>query len=115
VQAVIPINDAKTEAVKLTIARYYLPSGRTIQAVGVVPDIVVASGEIKNHDKTFNIKESDLSKHLESEGATENDMVDVTEVNASNKTIITPEQLNKDLQLKEGVDIIKALIIVKGK
>ncbi len=113
VQVVMPITE--TEAIKLTIARYYLPSGRTIQAVGVVPDIVVASGEVKNHENQFNIKESDLKKHLESELQKDGGMLDVTEVNATNKTIITPEQLDKDIQLKEGVDIIKALIIVKGK
>jgi carboxyl-terminal processing protease len=113
VQVVMPITE--TEAIKLTIARYYLPSGRTIQAVGVVPDIVVASGEVKNHENQFNIKESDLKKHLESELQKEGGMLDVTEVNATNKTIITPEQLDKDIQLREGVDIIKALIIVKGK
>lgn len=113
VQVVMPIND--TEAIKLTVARYYLPSGRTIQAVGVSPDIEVASGEIKNHDKQFNIKEADLKKHLESELDKTEGMVDVTETNTTNKTTITAEQLNKDIQLKEGVDIIKALIIVKGK
>ncbi|MDD2368434.1 MAG: S41 family peptidase [Sulfuricurvum sp.] len=113
VQVVMPITE--TEAIKLTIARYYLPSGRTIQAVGVIPDIVVASGEVKKHENQFNIKESDLKKHLESELQKDGGMIDVTEVNASNKTIITPEQLDKDIQLKEGVDIIKALIIVKGK
>lgn len=113
VQVVMPIND--TEAIKLTVARYYLPSGRTIQAVGVSPDIEVASGEIKNNDKQFNIKEADLKKHLESELDKTEGMVDVTETNTTNKTTITAEQLNKDIQLKEGVDIIKALIIVKGK
>ncbi|HZF69446.1 S41 family peptidase [Sulfuricurvum sp.] len=113
VQVVMPITE--TEAIKLTIARYYLPSGRTIQAVGVIPDIVVASGEVKKHENQFNIKESDLKKHLESELQKDGGMIDVTEVNASNKTVITPEQLDKDIQLKEGVDIIKALIIVKGK
>ncbi|MBV5320922.1 MAG: S41 family peptidase [Sulfuricurvum sp.] len=113
VQVVMPITES--EAVKLTIARYYLPSGRTIQAVGVAPDIEVVAGEVKNHDKSFNIKESDLKKHLESELEKEGGMIDVTEVNATNKTVITTEQLTKDIQLKEGVDIIKALIIVKGK
>lgn len=113
VQVVMPITD--TEAIKLTVARYYLPSGRTIQAIGVNPDIEVASGEVKSHSKQFNIKEADLKKHLQSEVHEEEGMLDVTEVNASNKTVITPEQLNKDIQLKEGVDIIKALIIVKGK
>lgn len=113
VQVVMPITE--TEAIKLTIARYYLPSGRTIQAVGVSPDIEVISGEVKNHEKQFNIKESDLKKHLESQLEKTGGMIDVTEANATNKTIITAEQLDKDIQLKEGVDIIKALIIVKGK
>ncbi len=113
VQVVMPITE--TEAIKLTVARYYLPSGRTIQAVGVSPDIEVVSGEVKNHDKQFNIKESDLKKHLESELEKTDGMIDVTESNATNKTTITPEQLDRDIQLREGVDIIKALIIVKGK
>ncbi|MCI4405724.1 MAG: S41 family peptidase [Sulfuricurvum sp.] len=114
VQVVMPITE--TEGIKLTVARYYLPSGRTIQAVGVTPDIEVASGEIKNHDKSFNIKEADLKEHLTSELEKENPgMVDVTEVNTTNKTTITPQQMIKDIQLKEAVDIIKALIIVKGK
>lgn len=113
VQVVMPITDA--EAIKLTIARYYLPSGRTIQAVGVVPDIEVDAGEIKKRENGFNIKESDLKKHLESGLEKTDGMVDVTETNATNKTIITKDQLTKDIQLKEGVGILKALIITKGK
>jgi carboxyl-terminal processing protease len=113
VQVVMPISDA--EAIKLTIARYYLPSGRTIQAVGVAPDVEVDAGEIKKHNNGFNIKEADLKKHLEGELEKTGGMVDVTETNATNKTIITKEQLTKDTQLKEGVGILKALIIVKGK
>ena len=109
----MPITD--TEAIKLTIARYYLPSGRTIQAVGVIPDVEVDAGEIKKRENSFNLKESDLKKHLESELEKTQGMVDVTEVNATNKTIITKEQLTKDAQLKEGVGILKALIIVKGR
>ena len=113
VQVVMPITD--TEAIKLTIARYYLPSGRTIQAVGVIPDVEVDAGEIKKHENGFNIKEADLKKHLEGELGKTEGMLDVTEINTTNKTIITKEQLTKDMQLKEGVGILKALIIVKGK
>lgn len=113
VQVVMPITE--TEAIKLTVARYYLPSGRTIQAVGVTPDIEVISGEVKSSEKHFNIKEADLKKHLESQLEKTVGMIDVTETNATNKTTITLQQLDKDIQLKEGVDIIKALIIVKGK
>jgi carboxyl-terminal processing protease len=113
VQVVMPVTD--TEAIKLTIARYYLPSGRTIQAVGVVPDIEVDAGEIKKRENGFNIKESDLKKHLENNDQKPEGMLDVTENNATNKTTIGKEQLTKDIQLKEGVGILKALIITKGK
>ena len=110
VQVVLPIT--KTEAIKLTIARYYLPSGRTIQAVGVTPDVEVTAGEIKTHKNEFAIKEADLKKHLKEELAkVEGKKVQTKE---DKKDIITPEMLNKDIQLKEAVDIIKALVIIKG-
>ena len=113
VQVVLPI--AKDEAIKLTIARYYLPSGRTIQAVGVKPDIKVAPGEVKTHKNEFAIKEADLKKHLEEELEKVDGKKDEKEVEKKDKKdIITPEMLNKDIQLKEATDIIKALVIIKG-
>ncbi len=113
VQVVLPIT--KTEAIKLTIARYYLPSGRTIQAVGVKPDIVVAPGEVTTHKNEFAIKEADLKKHLEKELAKIDGKKDkVKEDKKDKKDIITQEMLNKDIQLKEAVDIIKSLVIIKG-
>jgi len=113
VQVVLPITEK--EAIKLTIARYYLPSGRTIQAVGVKPDIEVLPGEVTTHENGFAIKEADLKKHLEEElvkvnGTKEAEKEDQKE----KKDIITPEMMNKDIQLKEAVDIIKALVIIKG-
>jgi len=113
VQVVLPIT--KEEAIKLTIARYYLPSGRTIQAVGVKPDIVVAPGEVTTHKNAFSIKEADLKKHLKEELQKVDGKKKTTkEDKKANKDIITPEMLDKDIQLKEGVDIIKALAIIKG-
>lgn len=110
---VLPITD--TDAIKLTIARYYLPSGRTIQAVGVKPDIEVNSGEIKTHKNEFAIKEADLKEHLEQELEKVNEKKEIKkEDKKANKDIITPEMLDKDIQLKEAVDIIKALVITKG-
>ncbi|NOQ31489.1 MAG: PDZ domain-containing protein [Helicobacteraceae bacterium] len=112
VQLVLPVTDE--EAIKLTIARYYLPSGRTIQAVGVKPDIEVASGEVKNYDNNFSIKEADLKKHLEGEleKIAPNDKK--KDEKKKDDKIITKEDLRKDIQLKEAVDILKALIIMKG-
>ena len=113
VQVVLPITDK--EAIKLTIARYYLPSGRTIQAVGVKPDIKVLPGEVKTHENGFAIKEADLKKHLEKELVKVDGKKDKTkEDKKEKKDIITPKMINKDIQLKEAVDILKALVIIKG-
>ena len=113
VQVVLPIT--KDEAIKLTIARYYLPSGRTIQAVGVKPDIQVTAGEVKTHKNEFAIKEADLKQHLEEElQKVDGKKEEVKADSKEKKDIITPEMLNKDIQLKEAVDIIKALEIIKG-
>ena len=126
VQVVMPIG--KDEALKLTVARYYLPSGRTIQAVGVTPDIMVHLGKIEYQEDTLMLKERDLKKHLEEElMKLDTEVVKPIEVNStsenneSNETkidesVITEEQLYKDVQLKSAVDILKALIITnKGK
>jgi len=115
VQVVLPIT--KDEAIKLTIARYYLPSGRTIQALGVQPDIEVFPGTVQRDENGFSIKEADLKKHLEEE-LTKTDVKEVkakkAKENGDKKDIISKEQLYDDIQLKESVDIIRALIIVKG-
>lgn len=108
VQVVMPISN--TEALRLTIARYYLPSGRTIQAVGVTPDVEVSFGEIKKADEGISIKEKDLQKHLESE-LEKVDGKKAEPEEEEDKTIITEEQIYKDSQLKSAVDILKALMI----
>ena len=113
VQIILPIDEK--EAIKLTIARYYLPSGRTIQAVGVTPDIVVYPGEVKTHKSEFSIKEADLKEHLKKELEKVDGKKKKNEAQKEEKKeIIKKEQLQKDLQLKEAVDIIKALIISQG-
>ncbi len=112
VQVILPIT--QEEAIKLTIARYYLPSGRTIQAVGVKPDVEVHLGEVKTYENEFSIKEADLKKHLEGELAKVNGDKPKEEAK-KDKNIITNEDLVKDLQLKEAVGIAKALQIMKGK
>ncbi len=112
VQVVMPIGNG--ESIRLTIARYYLPSGRTIQAVGVTPDIEVPYGEIKKAEEIISIKEKDLRKHLQSELEKVNG-VKKSKKDKKNKKIITGEQVYKDLQLKSAVDILKALIISNRK
>jgi len=114
VQVVMPLGKTK-EALKLTVARYYLPSGRTIQNKGVTPDIIVHYGKVpKAQDDDFILKEKDLKAHLKIELAKVdgNTTIDTntTDTN-STKNLITTDMLYNDSQLKSGLDILKALII----
>ena len=112
VQVVMPIS--QDEALRLTIARYYLPSGRTIQAVGVTPDVEVSYGEIKKAEEGISIKEKDLQKHLESELEKVDGISENKEDDSKNKKVITEEQIYKDAQLKSAIDILKALMITSN-
>ena len=121
VQAVLPIDNERTENIKLTIAKYYLPSGRTIQAVGVTPDIIASAGKVTQaEDNAFKIKEADLKKHLEGE------LEKVTDVKADvkkeakalaneTKKVITSEDILEDNQLNTSIAILKSLIIMNNK
>ena len=111
VQVVLPITEE--EAIKLTIARYYLPSGRTIQAVGIKPDIEVIAGSVQTRENKFALKEADLKKHLEEELEKVDGNETKDKIIKDNKNIITQVDMNKDIQLKEAAGIIKALIIMK--
>ncbi|GAA7258432.1 hypothetical protein HpCK38_16600 [Helicobacter pylori] len=106
----------KTDALKLTTAKYYLPSGRTIQAVGVKPDIQASYGKVPQSQKSgFEIKESDLRMHLENELEKidkKEDKKDKQKSPSKEKTI-TQEDINNDNQLKVGIDTLKAWSVIK--
>jgi carboxyl-terminal processing protease len=70
VQTIVPIDDAT--ALKLTTARYYTPSGRSIQALGIEPDILLARGELSVSEESgvAPLKEADLRRHLDDEEQT---------------------------------------------
>lgn len=102
VQTVLNINE--TDAIKLTTARYYTPSGNSIQAAGIVPDVVVEQREFKDIKQSFRrIKENDLPGHLDNETDVEND----------SKSEETDELLAKDYQLNEAFNLLKGLILFK--
>ena len=74
VQNIIPLNASGGQtALRLTTARYLTPLGRSIQARGIEPDIVVRprTRKEKSEEEDFSIRESDLSGHLENTGAQE--------------------------------------------
>ncbi|WP_421715875.1 S41 family peptidase [Arcobacter arenosus] len=115
VQAILPITQDRKENIKLTIAKYYLPSGRTIQATGITPDVISYAGEaVKESDSEFKIKEADLKKHLEEELEKDNGgkKVKKEKEKVSSKKVISAEDVLKDNQLNTAIGILKSLIIV---
>ena len=62
VQTILPMNNGT--AIKLTTARYFTPNGRSIQAKGIVPDIVVEDATVNAAEQGMNLREADLSNHL---------------------------------------------------
>jgi len=59
---------SETTAVKLTTARYYTPKGRSIQALGIVPDLKVDETAEGDGLNALQVREADLDRHLENEG-----------------------------------------------
>ncbi|WRA86339.1 S41 family peptidase [Helicobacter pylori] len=118
VQMLIPVN--KDEAIKITTARYYLPSGRTIQAKGITPDIVIYPGKVPENENKFSLKEADLKHHLEQELKKIDDKTpnskeaDKDKKNEEEKEV-TPKMINDDIQLKTAIDSLKTWSIVDEK
>jgi len=111
VQVILPIG--KEEAIKLTVARYYLPSGRTIQAKGITPDVIVYPGKVERNVDEFAIKEAELKAHLKSE--LEKIEGKKRKKKKQDKDLIDEERLYEDAQLKEAYDILKAITIIKER
>lgn len=113
VQAILPITQDRSENIKITIAKYYLPSGRTIQAKGITPDVISHEGEVVSEKNAeFKLKEADLKKHLKVELNKENGVKKDKEEKESKKTL-TEEDISKDNQLNTAIGILKSLIIMK--
>jgi carboxyl-terminal processing protease len=107
-------------AVKMTIARYYTPSGRSIQAKGVEPDIVVTPQIITAEaaEQTRRLKEKDLANHLDSGLSTPEPKSEVQNVPDSSSTPeaapapnprsgpLDATELRKDSQVQRALDIL---------
>jgi carboxyl-terminal processing protease len=66
VQTILPLEDGS--ALRLTTARYYTPSGRSIQAKGIDPDIVVPDGKEPPDGHVRILREKDIERHLKGDG-----------------------------------------------
>ncbi len=118
VQTVLPMNN--NAALKLTTARYYTPNGRSIQASGVIPDIIIEKVKISMIEDAFDtrVKESDLRGHLknglEETPITEGDkeLEDDTLKDESGDEDASPLS-SRDYELYEALNVLKGLAIIK--
>ncbi|WP_158965188.1 S41 family peptidase [Chachezhania sediminis] len=114
VQTVMPLRG--DGAMRLTTARYYTPSGRSIQALGVSPDIVVAqprrtaAAEEVDEPRSAvsrNRSEGDLRGSLDNDSLTEDELRQITEERA--KAEAAAKLREEDYQLAYAIDILKGL------
>ena len=98
---------------RLTTSRYYTPSGRSIQALGVSPDIVVEqpprqpASEEGEDDERFNRSEADLRGSLNNDSLSEDEIRQIEEDRA--KAEAAAELRSEDYQLAYAIDILKGL------
>ena len=122
VQTVLPLGN--NTGIKLTTARYYTPGGRSIQAKGIVPDILVEDPASAGRDSgIFRLREADLNKHLINDKPS-----DEKPVNTSKNTLSTPDTKEdaakvtptefgskNDYQLNQALNLLKGIQILQGK
>jgi carboxyl-terminal processing protease len=109
VQSIFPMHG--NAALKLTTARYYTPSGRSIQAKGIVPDIVVES--VKPVPAKVNveggIKENDLDNRLAPEGG----KITAKPAAPSPHGAVVDTDLTKDYQLQRALELLRSMQMIK--
>ena len=126
VQTILPMNNGA--AIKLTTARYFTPNGRSIQAKGIVPDIIVEDGS----DQSGNIREADLSHHLSNPKDTEEPSAKPSvklpdaKITDVKNDVLTPIKMDRptgpiepasrgDVQYMQALNLLKGMEILQPK
>ncbi|MBC9252537.1 peptidase S41 [Pseudomonas alcaligenes] len=108
VQTVLPLNNDR--ALKLTTALYFTPSGRSIQAQGIVPDIEVTRAKLtREQDSDVLLKEADLAGHL----GNGNGGADRPSKSEKAKAA-APRPQDDDYQLSQALNLLKGLSVTRG-
>ncbi len=102
VQTILPMKNGA--ALKLTTARYFTPNDRSIQAKGIVPDVVVEELEVAERESGGQVRESDLSGHLTNDA----------DGGSSNKDKERDAALGSDFQLREALNLLKGMNVVRA-
>ncbi len=93
VQTILPLDDES--ALRLTTARYYTPSGRSIQATGITPDVPVEPTiQVASAGERFQVREANLSGHIENREAKATDAA--------------TDPVTADPQIERGLDLLKS-------
>jgi carboxyl-terminal processing protease len=111
VQTIMPLGN--NTAIKLTTARYYTPSGRSIQALGITPDILVEDPT----DTATRVREADLQRHLENTRAQvqQDPKKDVAVARPKPTTPSAAEQKPTDYGSKDDFQLQQAIAFLKGQ
>lgn len=109
VQSIIPLSDGA--GLKMTTAHYYTPSGRSIQATGIIPDIeaeFIDTQQQSSDDSTVNNapREADLENHFSNQSADEEEQSAQEALSEDVR-----KRLAGDSQLQTGFDILKSLVL----
>jgi carboxyl-terminal processing protease len=109
VQTIMPISE--DSGLRLTTALYYTPKGRSIQAKGIVPDIVVEEMQLAKTEKkdAFQISERNLENHFENK-----DIESKVDKPKGTQTVSNPDDhLEGDYQILRALDMLRAVGILK--
>jgi carboxyl-terminal processing protease len=123
VQTILPLEDGS--ALRLTTARYYTPSGRSIQAKGIDPDIVVSDGKEPPDGHVKILRERDIERHLKGDGEEAPAVAPVPQEGkkedrdgVKKESLLEPEVRKedaKDPQLDRAVELLKGWEIFKSR
>lgn len=102
VQTIIPLGD--DSGLRLTTARYFTPSGRSIQARGITPDIIVPQLTLPQADEEQQLREKDLEHHFKAQPET-----NINTVNKKEQSL----EVQEDYQLKRALELLKGFEILK--
>jgi carboxyl-terminal processing protease len=120
VQTILPLDD--NSALRLTTARYFTPKGRSIQALGIVPDIVVESTPQQQEAKTDEkrrptLREENLPGHLQNPQQTPAVQPDSGEKDKEQQIPSSgptgDDSIDNDVQLKRALDLLKSWDVFK--
>ena len=107
VQTVLPLSEKR--AIKLTTARYFTPSGRSIQAQGITPDIVVERAQVTAIAAAPRVSEADLARHLRNGNGKEDKG---RSARASDPAV--SDLRAQDNQLYEALHLLKGIVLSRG-